>query len=129
MENKNEQSVHLLREDQVFKDYAEQLKSPYWRQYRRVLLEYYGHQCQECGLGDDYPQIPLQVHHKRYIRGLKPWQYTNPEDVTVLCLRCHRRAHNRRFGQEPLPGPLKPGIDIVKEALGKAEWLVGEPKK
>lgn len=36
--------------------------------------------------------IPLNIHHKYYIRGNKPWEYDNDALVT-LCSRCHQKRH------------------------------------
>lgn len=30
----------------------------------------------------------LQVHHKKYVRGRKPWEYPD-EQLETLCWRCH----------------------------------------
>lgn len=35
----------------------------------------------------------LQVHHKRYILGKLPWQYSN-SDLITLCNYCHQKLHD-----------------------------------
>lgn len=36
---------------------------------------------------------PLHVHHKRYIRGRKPWEYAD-EDLDTFCEKCHKLYHS-----------------------------------
>lgn len=47
--------------------------------------------CERCGTGRSEGVI-LQVHHKYYIPGRKPWEY-NPEQCEVLCKKCHAIEH------------------------------------
>jgi 5-methylcytosine-specific restriction endonuclease McrA len=35
----------------------------------------------------------LQVHHKKYIDGLMPWEYDN-DTLESLCSTCHKKEHN-----------------------------------
>ena len=39
----------------------------------------------------------LQVHHKKYIDGLMPWEYEN-ELLESLCSGCHKKEHNIKPG-------------------------------
>ena len=43
--------------------------------------------CEKCHSSDN-----LQVHHLRYISGLKVWEYGD-EHLQVLCDRCHAKEH------------------------------------
>ena len=36
--------------------------------------------------------IPLNIHHKYYILGKKPWEYDNDALIT-LCPHCHQKRH------------------------------------
>ena len=68
--------------------YTEQLKHPNWQRKRLQILDASGFECSECGSKDK----TLHVHHKRYIKGRKAWEYE--DDVfTVLCEDCHLEAH------------------------------------
>jgi len=83
-----------LSEKEWFKQYSEDLNSPYWFAYRREVLKIFGALCNRCGC-DERSGIPLQIHHKRYIKNAKPWQYSNPEDIEVLCVVCHSKEHKK----------------------------------
>lgn len=65
-------------------DYQDLLKDPKWISKRNQILSRDKNTCQFCGCQDKY----MHVHHKRYIRGLKPWEYS-PNDLITLCERCH----------------------------------------
>lgn len=65
-------------------DYQELLKDPKWVSKRNQILSRDKNTCQFCGCQDKY----MQVHHKRYIKGNKPWEYDN-EDLITLCNSCH----------------------------------------
>lgn len=62
-----------------------------WAAFRRKVIELDGSQCVECGRSRD-DGVVLQVHHKRYISGRKPWEYETSECET-LCQGCHAREH------------------------------------
>lgn len=66
------------------KDYRELLKDPKWISKRNQILSRDKNTCQFCGCQDKY----MQVHHKRYIKGNKPWDYED-KDLITLCNRCH----------------------------------------
>ena len=65
-------------------NYAELLKDPRWIKKRNEILTRDKNTCQFCGCQNRY----LHVHHKRYIKGLKPWEYDD-DDLITLCERCH----------------------------------------
>lgn len=65
-------------------DYQELLKDPRWIKKRNQILSRDKNTCQFCGCQDKY----MQVHHKRYIKGNKPWEYED-KDLITLCNRCH----------------------------------------
>lgn len=64
--------------------YKELLKDSRWIKKRNEILTRDNNTCQFCGRQDRY----LHVHHKRYIKGNKPWEYEN-SDLITLCDRCH----------------------------------------
>lgn len=45
-----------------------------WAAFRRQVIELDGSQYVECGRSRD-DGVVLQIHHKRYISGRKPWEY------------------------------------------------------
>lgn len=71
--------------------YKEQLLHPNWQRKRLEMLEAAGWKCVSCEAADQ----TLHVHHKRYIKGRKAWEYENDE-LEVLCEGCHEQEHNHR---------------------------------
>lgn len=65
------------------------LESPHWDAFRRRIIAERGHTCEICG---KQRERGLQVHHKRYIEGLKPWEYRDA-DLMCLCSECHHELH------------------------------------
>lgn len=68
-------------------DYQELLKDPRWIKRRNEILSRDNNTCQYCGCQDKY----MQVHHKRYIKGNKPWEYED-KDLVCICEKCHSGA-------------------------------------
>lgn len=64
--------------------YAELLKDPRWQRKRLEILEAAGWKCERCGDSTS----SLQVHHRWYSRGAKPWEYER-ELLAALCENCH----------------------------------------
>lgn len=62
-----------------------------WKQRCQEIIEADGNTCCECGRMP--PEVILQVHHLKYIKGKKPWEYSS-EDLITLCKGCHARKHN-----------------------------------
>lgn len=70
--------------------YREYLKHPLWQRLRIEVLERDGFRCRKCG--KSIGCVSLEVHHKGYIDGRKPWEY--PKDVLIsLCRTCHELLH------------------------------------
>ncbi len=64
-----------------------------WQQFREELIELDGRKCVRCGRAQDEGTI-LQIHHKKYLFGRKPWEY--PYDLCeTLCKRCHAEEHGK----------------------------------
>lgn len=72
-------------------DFKDQYKHPLWQKKRLEALESYEYSCGNCG--DD--QSHLHVHHVRYKKGVKIWEYEVTE-LTVLCETCHTDAHRSK---------------------------------
>lgn len=53
--------------------YSDQLGMDLWKKKRFEILCRDRWKCVECGISD--PTIVLDVHHIRYLRGRKPWEY------------------------------------------------------
>jgi len=68
-------------------DYKEQLKDIRWKIKRLRTIYFAGKKCQMCS----YPNF-LQVHHKKYVKGLYAWEY-DVNDLIVLCKSCHYKVH------------------------------------
>ena len=76
-----------MRDSQL--EYYLLLGSREWEKFRRALIKSRGNTCEKCG---KKLSAGLQVHHKCYRWGLKPWEYPE-EDLLVLCRDCHRSLH------------------------------------
>lgn len=73
----------------IMKDgYYALLDSPLWKEFRLGFIRRNGSVCVRCG----GHRRPLQVHHKRYYAGRKPWDYSD-DDLECLCIDCHRKTH------------------------------------
>lgn len=70
--------------------YRNQLKDQRWSRRRMEIMRRDGFRCRRCGATGN-----LNVHHKWYIYGRKPWQYPDRYLVT-LCEKCHHREHLMR---------------------------------
>jgi hypothetical protein len=64
-----------------------------WQKFRLKRLQLANWRCESCS-----STSTLHIHHKRYIRGRKPWEYSM-SDTKVLCDDCHKQVH----GIEPNP--------------------------
>ena len=69
--------------------YAEYLRTPAWQDVRRAALWAAGGRCRTCGSTRE-----LVIHHRDY----SSVGEETPDDVTVLCARCHG-AITRALGQ------------------------------
>ena len=67
-------------------EYSNLLKDPRWQRERLKAMERDNFTCQLCFRRDR----TLNVHHKRYIPGLAPWEYPLDELIT-LCEDCHEK--------------------------------------
>ena len=66
-------------------EYHATLASDHWRWVRGEALRRAGYRCERCGVGG-----PLDAHHHR---GYRMLGHERPQDLRMLCRRCHRRAH------------------------------------
>ena len=63
--------------------YDDYLTSDHWRKTRAAALKRAWNKCERCGATNS-----LTVHHIVY----RKWR-ERPEDLQVLCWRCHKLAH------------------------------------
>lgn len=69
--------------------YLKLLRDPRWQRLRLEVMKRDDFACTSCGDKDK----TLHIHHKRYVRGGKPWD-SQPEDLTTLCEACHETITN-----------------------------------
>ena len=67
--------------------YKKMLSDARWDRRRMEILRRDGYRCTNCGASGH-----LNVHHRWYIYGRKPWQYPDRCLVT-LCEKCHHHVH------------------------------------
>nr|WP_281722813.1 hypothetical protein [Nitrosomonas nitrosa] len=76
-------------------------RSDQWRQFRNEVIRLDGEECLSCGR-NALDGVVLQVHHKTYHPGKKPWEYGFAECET-MCTGCHAARHGKippKFGWE-----------------------------
>ena len=72
--------------------YADKLKDPRWQRRR---LEIMGEDNFTCVMCFDTESM-LVVHHRCYIKGREPWDYTDNFLMTI-CYACHNSEHEEPF--------------------------------
>ena len=71
------------------------LDTQQWREFRKAFIKARNNTCEICG---KTLKGGLQVHHKCYRQGLRPWEYSY-DDLQCLCRRCHRQLHLEQHEQ------------------------------
>jgi 5-methylcytosine-specific restriction endonuclease McrA len=69
--------------------YKELLRTKEWKYYRLYVATVKNFTCELCG---DIFYRGYHIHHKHYIDGLMPWQYSI-KDVMFLCAQHHYKVH------------------------------------
>lgn len=103
--------------------YADLLKDPRWQKKRLEVMERAGFKGELCG----NDKRELNIHHKRYRAGAKPWEYELPE-LLCICLDCHQKLH----GITPEAAPAveaeperfhlsRPDFDVFVAAMYRGE--------
>lgn len=72
-------------------EFFQQYQHPEWQKKRLEVLERAGWKCEQCGEADK----SLHVHHKRYVKGHKVWEY-GLENFEALCVACHEDNHEAK---------------------------------
>lgn len=93
-----------------------------WLIFRQEVIELDGNCCSVCRRLESDGVI-LQVHHKHYIEGKFPWEYSY-DDCETLCKGCHAREHGlilpssgwRLVCEEDL-GELNASCDLCRTSL------------
>ena len=67
--------------------YGELLRDPRWQRRKAEILQRDNFTCQLCT--DTLSE--LQIHHKKYYTGKKPWEYDD-KDLITLCIHCHQKV-------------------------------------
>jgi hypothetical protein len=73
-------------------DLNEYYKTEHWVGFTKETRKRAGGKCERCSEGGP----PFHVHHLSYAR---LW-HELPEDVQVLCEKCHQLAHGREFTRD-----------------------------
>jgi hypothetical protein len=68
--------------------YAEMLRDPRWQRRRLEIMQSADFRCELCGSAEK----TLNVHHRQYRKGAKPWEYDD-EELRCMCEDCHREDH------------------------------------
>lgn len=104
--------------------YKALLQLPQWQKKRLEVLEAAGWKCSECGAEDRQ----LQVHHKRYIAGAKPWEYES-DDLAVLCDRCHEAEHGISAPRQPKSPRRRPttGATLLRLVMQRPALIARIP--
>ena len=71
--------------------YAEKLLDPRWQKKRLEIMGRDEFACQMCGDSES----TLMVHHRYYIWGREPWDYSD-EMLITLCGGCHESEHDQK---------------------------------
>ena len=97
---------------EVAEGYKEYLKTNHWINLRLSLIDQRGH---KCSIPDCDSTTSIQAHHTTYER----IGHENPEDLTLLCKRCHLAEHKR----------MEIAAFILKEQQSKAGKVWFEKEK
>lgn len=84
-----------------------------WKNFSKIMIEKLGAECSKCfRTREDH--VTLQIHHKVYETGKKPWESPD-SDLVVLCSGCHAREHDI----------LEPSSDWILISIDDLEGLYG----
>jgi hypothetical protein len=86
--------------------YREDLLDPKWQKKRLKIFERDKWTCQFCGS----KKKTLAVHHKKYLKGKRPWQYPD-KLLTTACEPCHTLLYKK---------------DLIREKLAELEGKITE---
>lgn len=98
------------------KEALRQYRTRDWRKFRDEVIRLHGGVCSECGKSEA-DGATLHVHHKRYVPGLKVWDYAY-QDCEALCAGCHAAEHGHI---PPRTGWQFDGYDDLGDLIGTCE--------
>ena len=102
--------------------YSDLLKDRRWQRKRLEVLNAADWKCESCDSSDDSQQ--LHVHHKRYVRGRKPWEYERDE-LQALCEKCHAVISETNALLDDAIGSVRMiGEPMLSMVLGYVEAIV-----
>lgn len=81
----------LTGEELMDMKFSEQYKHPLWQKLRLEVLNDAEWKCSSCSCSDQQ----LHVHHLRYVKGRKIWEYEKRE-LMALCAECHEARHSMK---------------------------------
>lgn len=87
-----------------------------WKEFSKSVMELDGYRCVHCSKTS--AEAVLQVHHKRYIDGRKPWEY-GLRDCETVCKGCHASIHGKvrpKFGWEYC------GDEDLEDLIGECQY-------
>lgn len=102
--------------EKMKKEALQQYRTHAWRKFRSEVIRLHGSACSVCGK-TEADGIKLHVHHKRYISGLKMWDY-DYGDCEALCAGCHAQEHGKI---QPQRGWTLDGYDDLEDLVGTCE--------
>jgi hypothetical protein len=91
-----------------------------WKNFREQVIRLYDGRCSSCGRTED--DVVLQCHHRVYIEGRLPWQYSLDE-VASLCKGC--RAVECGILQ-PQSGWTLLGVRDLGDLIGSCQRPTGD---
>ena len=96
------------------KEYRRLLQDSKWKIKASYIRKRDNHTCCRCGKKSHR----LQVHHKKYIDGLMPWEYEN-DLLESLCSTCHKKEHNIKPKKKKIIKPKAKKEPKVKKRIIK----------
>jgi 5-methylcytosine-specific restriction endonuclease McrA len=91
------EAAHVNQKQKYWDEYRAYINSIEWRAFRAGLIAARGSQCEECGQPGS-----VDGHHLTY----KRFRHELPEDVKLLCRKCHEAKH-----------PNKPQMKYAQNSL------------
>lgn len=70
--------------------YSQKLRDPRWQKKRLEVMQAADFCCEICGDSDS----TLNVHHKQYLKGYEPWDYSIKQ-LSCICENCHDEFHKK----------------------------------
>lgn len=105
--------------------YRGQLRDPRWQRRRLEIMQRADFCCEECGSKTQ----TLNVHHKIYRAGAKPWEYVDVE-LACICEDCHAAEHKIAIAppltlkrRTDFAGDLEHAAHVQEYLLRKAEHI------